>query len=150
MNTFWDISGSELEPKKPYVRNGTGFNFDFSGIIKMMGEQSGTIHINLPAATADAIISASGTPSSVVSDTDWQQNFENILHRIWRQAFEDITYDATFLTPRILKKPQHISDNSDTYLSLVVPFNSIFGEFDLTFCLQKTESGMNKSTYVSR
>jgi chemotaxis protein CheX len=137
IDTFKTMLHADIQPGKPRIKEDTTPTFDISGVIGLSGDALGAIALSFPKVVALKIVSALlGTSIKVVGPelTDGIGELANIISGYAKQGLKE--YHLSISLPNVIVGKNHSISAPTGVPTVIVPFNSSFGEFVLEISLK--------------
>lgn len=138
--TFATMIGIEVKPGKPSLKQGSGVNYDVSGIIGLSGKAKGSIALSFPRESAIQIVSQFiGEPLKDLNDdvVDAIGELANIVAGCAKK--ELVEFNVQISLPTVILGAHHQVKDPKDVLSMVIPFSSTLGTFDLAVSLKSED-----------
>ena len=140
VDTFNQMLSTEPSVLKPYLKGAGERLYGVSGIIGLGGENSGIVVMTLPEVTAcKSVGEFVGMPFDMVDADviDGVKEFVNIIVGAAKSRLAEKGYQYDLGLPKIILGDNYINDHGSDSKSIVVPFESKFGDFSLDISMKK-------------
>jgi chemotaxis protein CheX len=137
IDTFKTMLHADITPGKPRLKEDALPTFDVSGVIGLSGDALGAIVLSFPKLAALKIVSALlGMPIKVIGPelTDGIGELANIISGYAKKGLAE--YHLSISLPNVIVGKNHTISAPTGVATVVVPFNSSFGEFVLEISLK--------------
>jgi chemotaxis protein CheX len=137
IDTFKTMLHADISPGKPRIKEGSAPTFDISGVIGLSGDAIGAIALSFPKLVSLKIVSALlGMPVKVVGPelTDGIGELANIISGYAKQGLKE--YKLSISLPNVIVGKGHTIAAPTGVPTVIVPFDSTFGEFVLEVSLK--------------
>lgn len=136
LETFASMVRVKVTPGKVKLKAGDPLSYDISGIIGLSGGAKGSVAISFPRPTAFAMVRAfSG--SAEVGDAEVIDAVGELANIIAGAAKRDLSqHNVSISLPTVITGKDHGINGPVDTVSMVVPFESEHGRFDLAICFK--------------
>jgi chemotaxis protein CheX len=141
IETFKKMLNTEAKPGNLGLKNDAVHSYDVSGIIGLSGEAQGSICLSFPKLMALKVVSLLvGTDIKVVGAevADCIGELANIIAGNAKQHLTQ--YNLSISLPKVVMGKDHHIASQRGVPTIIVPFNSSFGEFAMEVSLKTPES----------
>lgn len=132
--TFEQMCGTTLKTDKPYLKDPRQTIYGVSAVIGLAGDVAGVVVLTLPEPVAMAAVGKLvGEQFEKLSAdvVDGVKELINIISGMAKSGLDEKGYHYSFGLPKVVVGTNYISDQNKTITTIVIPFQSPFGEFFL-------------------
>ncbi len=137
VDTFSTMIGTGAKPGRPHLKTEPYPSHDVSGIIGLSGDAQGSIAISFPRALSFKLVSKMlQTPIKVMGPelTDGIGELANIIAGNAKQHFNGMNLSISL--PNVVVGKGHVLGVQKGIPTMVVPFESVLGEFAMEVTLK--------------
>lgn len=132
METFAKMLGVEAKPGKIHLKNGSGADYDITGLIGLSGGAKGMVSLSFPKASALRITNKFVGMDHKEIHKDTVDAIGELANIVAGAAKKDLAqYNITISLPTVVTGDNHDLAGSKEVRPMFVPFETPFGKFNL-------------------
>jgi chemotaxis protein CheX len=132
ITSFSTMVGVEVVPNKPFLKKGSGVNYDISGVIGLSGEAKGSVILSFPQDSVVKIVSSFLGETITEMNNDVTDAVGELANIIAGSAKKDLAaFKLNISLPTVIMGTEHRIFDPKDVMSMIVPFTFDGGNFDL-------------------
>jgi chemotaxis protein CheX len=139
VDTFSTMIGMQAAPGKPHIKQGSGVQYDISGVIGLSGEARGSVIISFPRLTAIKVVTSFLGEKVVSLDGDVCDAVGELANIIAGSAKKSLAdFKVNISLPTVVMGEHHRIVEPKDVICMVIPFSCEAGNFDVAVNLQSS------------